>query len=126
MLETRRLRLQSLIQQQLSHFIQRHIQNPVLSYMTITRIELNPSGSQAYVYISALTSANSMANDETIRNEKTSLCLHELQKVSGRLRNHLSKVLKIRQPPELLFQEDKGLDHTERVLHLLKEINYNK
>ncbi len=111
--ETRKARLASVIQQELSMVV-RTLKDPRISWVTFTRVEVVDDGSQATVFLTLLG-----GNEDR---EKVKDCLDGLKSSAGFLRRHLAKILTIRHIPTLIFKEDRGLDNVLRVNELLKQI----
>ncbi len=119
MQETRKARLASVIQQELSVAV-RSIKDPRVPTVTFTQVEVADDGSQATVYVMVLGGAGSLG-DHTDR-EAMRDCLEGLKSAAGYLRRHLAKILTIRHIPSLTFKEDRGLANVSRVHELLKEV----
>ncbi|MBS1962580.1 MAG: 30S ribosome-binding factor RbfA [Bdellovibrionales bacterium] len=120
MQETRKQRLASVIQQELSVAV-RSIKDPRVPSVTFTQVEVTDDGSQATVYVTILGGDGSLgdhADRAAIRD-----CLEGLKSAAGYLRRHLAKILTIRHIPSLIFKEDRGLANVSRVHELLKQVN---
>lgn len=111
--ETRKARLSSVIQQELSTIV-RTLKDPRISWVTFTRVDVVDDGSQATVFLTLLG-----GNEDR---EKVKDCLEGLKSSAGFLRRHLAKILTIRHIPTLIFKEDRGLENVLRVNELLKQI----
>ena len=119
MQETRKQRLASVIQQELSVAV-RSIKDPRVPSVTFTHVDVTDDGSQATVSVTILGGDGSLgdhADRAAIRD-----CLEGLKSASGYLRRHLAKILTIRHIPSLIFREDRGLANVSRVHELLKEV----
>lgn len=126
MQETRRQRLQAVIQEELARVIPRELKDPRVPPLTITSVEVTPDGGQATVHISILGSSSVDANDpaaEKKSREEVKDCLKGLTSASGFLRRHLAKILTVRNIPTLIFKEDRGFQNTIIVNDLLKQIS---
>ena len=117
MQETRKARLASVIQQELSVAV-RELKDPRVPTVTFTQVDVADDGSFATVFVSILGGAKSR--------EDMKDCLDGLTSASGYLRRHLAKILTIRHIPSLAFKEDKGLENAARVFDLLKQIEKPK
>lgn len=117
MQETRKARLASVIQQELSVTI-RELKDPRIPSITVTQVDVADDGSFATVYVTILGGAKDR--------EEMKECLDGLTSSAGYLRRHLAKILTIRHIPSLAFKEDKGLDNAARVFDLLKQIEKPK
>lgn len=116
---TRRARIESFIQQELSQVLGRDVRDPRVSMVTLTRVELASDASFAKIYFSVL-SADTEETDAV--NKQIEDTQRGLESASGFLRRQLSKTLSLRQSPELRFLPDKGIHNSIRVFQLLKEI----
>lgn len=120
MQETRKQRLASVIQQELSVAV-RSIKDPRVPSVTFTQVEVADDGSQATAYVTVLGGSGSLgghSDREAIRD-----ALEGLKSASGYLRRHLAKILTIRHIPSLHFKEDRGLANVSRVHELLKQVS---
>ena len=128
MQETRRARLQSVIQQELSMVVPREVKDPRIPHITFTAVEVTEDGSQATIYVAILGGAQGGFDGAPPLSEKGSLlrmkdCLDGLTSASGFLRRHLARALSVRYIPQLIFKEDKGFENAARVHDLLKKIS---
>lgn len=126
MQQTRRLRLQAVIQEELSLVVAREVKDPRIHPVTFTSVEVTPDGSHAVIYVALFGSGQVSLGEGMISNQESKNrlkdCLAGLNSASGFLRKHLSKVLTIRHVPTLAFKEDRGFENALRVNELLKEI----
>ncbi len=126
MLPTRRARLQSVIQQELSQIANRELKDPRIPTVTFTAVEVTQDADQATVWVSILGGANrdSRGNelDQEAAKKRMADCLTGLASASGYMRRHLATVLDIRHIPNLVFREDRGLENASRVYELLNTI----
>lgn len=125
---TRRLRLQAVIQEELSMVVPREVKDPRIPLVTFTQVEVTPDGSQATVYVSILGAGTVLEGQTEEQAQKQAQqemksCLEGLTSASGFLKRHLARVLNIRHIPNLIFKEDRGLANTLRVHELLKKIS---
>ncbi len=128
---TRRARLESVIQQELSYVVPRDIKDPRVPSVTFTAVEVTPDAGMATVFVTLLgglrvdlsASEDEREKEERIYKKKMKECLEGLNRAKGFLRRHLAGILSIRTIPDLVFKEDKGLENASRVYELLKQIN---
>lgn len=122
MQDTRRARLQAVIQEELSTVVPREVKDPRVPAVTFTSVEVSPDGSHATVLVSILGAPPAGAGEpEASRRMKA--CLEGLASASGFLRRHLAKILTVRHIPSLTFKEDRGFENTMRVQELLQQIS---
>lgn len=108
---TRRARLQSLIQEELSTAILTEVKDPRIGSITITQVELTQDAGQANIFITLLGGGDSRKLKESLAG---------LNSASGFLRRRLARDLTLRSVPTLVFKEDKGLENTLRVHEILR------
>src|SRR4051812_19113552 len=101
MQETRRLRLQSVIQEELSVFVAREVKDPRVPMVTITKVEVTQDGGQATVWVSIL----GLSQEDQLRGAMKD-CIAGLISAAGYMRRHLARVLNVRHIPNLIFKED--------------------
>jgi len=124
---TRRMRLQAVIQEELSVVVPREVKDPRVPSVTFTAVEVTQDGSQATVFVSILGGAQgghdgAPALSEHGAKQRMQDCLDGLASASGFLRRHLAKALSVRHIPTLIFKEDRGFENAIRVHELLKKI----
>jgi ribosome-binding factor A len=127
MQNTRRMRLQAVIQDELSQIVPRELKDPRIPPLTFTAVEVTTDASQATVFVALLGGSvvgieGAPAPTEQELNRKMKECLQGLASASGFLRRHLARVLNIRHVPTLVFKEDRGFENAIRVQELLKQI----
>ena len=121
MQETRRARLQSVIQEEVSAMIQREIKDPrVPAFVTITSVEVNPEGDHAIIYVSTLGGDQGGPDGEGER--ALTDCVQGLVSATPFFRRHLAKILSVRHIPNLVFRPDRGLANAQRVGELLEHL----
>ncbi len=125
---TRRMRLQSVIQDELSQLIPREVKDPRIPSITITAVEVTQDGSQATLFITILGGAQGGHNGVAPLTEpeaklRMQNCISGLASASGFMRRHLARILKVRYIPTLIFREDKGFENAIRVQELLSQIS---
>ncbi len=128
MQETRRMRLQAVIQEELSQLVPREVKDPRIPSVTFTAVEVTEDGSQATVFVAILGGAQGGHDgapplSETGAKLRMKDCLDGLSSASGFLRRHLAKILSVRHIPTLIFREDRGFENAIRVQELLKKIS---
>lgn len=128
MQETRRARLQAVIQEELSHIVPREIKDPRIPAVTFTAVEVTQDGSQATIYVSILGGAQGGLDgapplSEQGAQQRMKDCIAGLTSATGYLRRHLARVLNVKYIPQLLFKEDRGYENALRVHELLKKIS---
>ena len=127
MLATRRMRLQSVIQDELSQVIAREVKDPRVPPITITGVEVTQDGGQATISISILGGLQGGLDGAPPLSEQAAAkrmkeCITGLGSATGYLKRHLAKVLKVRQIPHLIFREDRGFENSIRIEELLKQL----
>jgi ribosome-binding factor A len=122
------MRLQAVIQEELSTFVPKEVKDPRVAPVTFTAVEVTQDGSQATVYVSIFGGAQGGHDGAPPLSEKGAKlrmqdCLDGLTSAAGFMRKHLARVLTVRHIPQLIFREDRGLENANRVHSLLKQIS---
>lgn len=128
MQETRRARLEAVIQEELAHIVPREIKDPRVPPVTFTAVEVTPDASQATVFVAILGGAQGGHDgapplSEGAARQRMKDCIAGLTSAAGYLRRHLAKILSIRHIPTLVFREDRGFENALVVHQLLKQIS---
>ncbi len=128
MQETRRMRLQSVIQEELSQLVPREVKDPRIPPLTFTAVEVTEDGSQATLFVAILGGSHGGHDGAPPLSEEGAKlrmkdCLAGLASASGFMRRHLAKILSVRHIPSLVFREDHGFENAIRVQELLKKIS---
>ncbi len=97
------------IRQAIADLLLREIKDPRIGMVTLTRVEITDDLRHAKVYFSCV-------GDETVRARS----LHGLRSAAGFIRAHVTRQLKLRYAPEILFQFDPSLEAADRLTVLLK------
>jgi ribosome-binding factor A len=112
---TRRARIQSVIQDELSVVIPAEVKDPRVSDILITGVEMSPDGSHAIVNF---TFDEEGPDDK----QKAKTCLEGLISAKGFLRAHMASILNTKYVPDLVFKFDKGYWNAQKVEQILKKI----
>ena len=119
--QNRRSRLASVIRDEMARVISRELKDPRIPPLAITRVDVADDGSEATLFISALSTLT--ADDKPVENSSDMKdCIAGLTSASGYLRRQLAEILTIRHIPRLHFKVDNGLENSARVFDLLKTI----
>jgi len=124
------MRLQAVIQEELSQIVPREVKDPRIPPVTFTAVEVTQDGSQATVFVMILGGAQGghdgapplSENGAKLRMQD---CIAGLTSASGFLRRHLARILNVRHIPTLIFREDRGFENAIRVQELLNQISKN-
>lgn len=125
---TRRMRLQSVIQEELSQVVPREVKDPRVPAVTFTDVQVTQDGSQATVFVAILGGSQGGFDgapplSEEGAKQRMKDCIEGLTSASGYLRRHLARILSVRHIPSLIFKEDRGFENSLRVHELLKKIS---
>jgi ribosome-binding factor A len=105
-------RVSDLLRAELSDLILREIKDPRIRLVSLTGVEVTSDLRRAIVRVSAL-------GDDTEREE----AVEALQHARGFLRTELSRRLRTRVTPELIFELDRGAEHSQKISDLLESLN---
>ena len=105
-------KVNSLIRQEISQLLQRHVKDPRLgSFIAVTAVFTSADLKYAKVFVSCLGS-----------DEEKEERLSALTSAAGFLRKELAGRLKLRYIPMLNFQWDESIEHGDHLLQLLDDV----
>lgn len=104
-------RLAGAIREEVARMLASELKDPRLGFVTVTRVELAHDLSHARVHVGVL-------GDEAERRKS----LDALRSAAGWVRRELGRRLRVRHSPEIDFRYDKGIDATDRVARLLRDV----
>jgi ribosome-binding factor A len=107
-------RVAEAVRDHVAKFLVTHVADSRLSQVVIT--DARVSDDLGVVHLAFRAMSGSFTTDEQ------AAILHQLQRVTGRLRKTLAPELRLRRVPEIRFVVDKGYDAQKRVQELLDEI----
>ncbi len=99
------------VKKEMSALLNQNVRDPRLKMITVTSAEVSGDLRYVKVYVSVLGS-----EDE----EKQALIA--LDKAKGFFRSELSKKIRLRYMPELLFKIDHSIQSGSRIMELLREV----
>lgn len=106
-------RVGDLLRQELAHLLIHRVRDPRVQLATVTEVDVTPDLRRATVRISVL-------GDEEQRLEAVAALDH----ARGYLRSELAHRLhSFRTTPELVFELDRGAEHSQRISDLLEELH---
>lgn len=103
------------IKKELSLILQTEFKDPRMGFTTITGVDVTNDLSQAKVFLSVLGSP-----------EERQETLKALERGKGFIRSELSKRVRLRIVPELIFQIDNSVEYGTRIESLIHKINEEK
>lgn len=104
-------RLAGAIREEVARMLASELKDPRLGFVTVTRVELTADLGHARIHVGVLGSQ--------AEREKS---LEALRSAAGFVRRGIGRRLRIRHSPEIDFRYDKGIDATDRVARLLREV----
>lgn len=105
-------RVNTQIKREISELIQQHLRDPRLSeFIAVTEVSTSNDLKYAKIYISSIGGQK--------EEEKT---IEVLSSAAGYLRTGLAKRMKMRYTPELHFIWDNSIEHGDKVLRLLDQV----
>ena len=113
-------RLGEEIKKIISEMLLKELKDPRLSAMiSITAVEVTRDGSYATVYLSVL-GVDPGKETEAGQQEET---LAALENAKGFIRNEISRRVKMRHVPELIFKIDRSMEYGRHISKLINELN---
>ena len=105
-------RVSDLLRAELSDLLLREVHDPRVKLASVTAVDVSPDLRRAVVKISAL-------GDEKQRLET----IEGLRHARGFLRTELAHRLRLRATPELIFELDRGAEHSQQISDLLESLH---
>ena len=105
-------RVSDLLRSELSQLMLREIHDPRVKLATVSGIDVTPDLKRAVVRISVL-------GEEAQRQET----IAGLRHARGFLRTELAHRLRLRNTPELIFELDRGAEHSQKISDLLESLH---
>jgi ribosome-binding factor A len=105
-------RLSDLLRAELSELILREIKDPRIKLVSLTGVEVTSDLRRAIVRVSVL-------GEESQREE----AVEALRHARGFLRTELAHRLRTRVTPELIFELDRGAEHSQKISDLLESLH---
>lgn len=99
------------IKEDISVLIQRELKDPRVGFVTVTRVEVTPDLKHAKVFFSVI-------GDSEQRDQSLTVLKH----ASSFLRHELARQLTLRYVPQLYFQFDEAVEHSDKIHKLLLEL----
>ena len=106
-------RINNLIRREISELIQYGIRDPRLeSFVTVTAVATSADLKYAKIFVSSMSGKQAEKN-----------ILEVLNSAAGYLRTELAAKIRIRRIPELSFHWDDSLEHGDRILRIIDNLN---
>jgi ribosome-binding factor A len=105
-------RVQDLLRAELSDLLRREVQDPRVGLATVTDVNVSPDLRHAVVRVSVL-------GEDAQREEAIKAIRH----AKGFLRSQLAQRMTTRVVPDLVFELDRGAEHSQRITDLLESLN---
>jgi ribosome-binding factor A len=106
-------RINNLIRREISELIQHQAKDPRLgAFIAVTEVTTSPDLKHARVFVSCIGG-----------NQEEKETLKALTTASGFLRTELARKIRLRRIPELSFHWDNSIEHGDRILQLLDQVN---
>jgi ribosome-binding factor A len=105
-------RVADMIKNEIALLLLSKVKDPRLTSVSIVNAEVTKDLRRAIVYYSVL------GDDSQVKK-----AAEGLDRAKGFIRSHLARELGMRVTPELVFKQDRSMEHQEKMERLLKEIN---
>ncbi len=105
-------RMADLLRAELADLLLKSVHDPRIKLVTVTGVEVSPDLRRAAVRISAL--GNEEEREATVA---------ALRHAKGFLRSELANRLRTRVTPELVFELDRGAEHSQKISDLLESLH---
>jgi ribosome-binding factor A len=106
-------RVNTLLRKEISDLVQHHLRDPRLGeFIAVTGVETSPDLQYAKVFVSSIGGQ-----------EEEARVLEVLNSAAGFLRSELARKVRMRRVPELHFLWDSSIEHGDKILRLLDQVN---
>lgn len=105
-------RVNDVLRQELSELILRDVKDPRIRLVSVTEVQVTSDLRRAIVRISALG-----------EEEERLGAVEALRHARGYLRTELAHRLRLRVTPELVFELDRGAEHSQKISDLLESLH---
>ena len=105
-------RVSDVVRAELADLLLREVHDPRVKLASVTEVEVTPDLRRAVVKVSVL--GNDEQRQETIEG---------LRHAKGFLRTELAHRLRLRATPELVFELDRGAEHSQRISDILEGLH---
>lgn len=105
-------RMSDLLRAELSELILRETRDPRIKLVSVTGVEVTSDMRRAIVRVSALG-----------EEEQREAAVEALRHAKGFLRTELARRLSTRTTPELVFELDRGAEHSQKISDILESLN---
>lgn len=105
-------KVSSAILRNISDIIRNEVKDPKIGFITVTDCEVTNDLSYAKVYVTFLG-----------KEERKKAGMKALERSKGFIRRELSRKIKTRKCPELIFVLDDSLERSDRIENILNNIN---
>ncbi|HEY8450178.1 MAG TPA: 30S ribosome-binding factor RbfA [Bacillota bacterium] len=109
--QIRQQRVAEAVRAELSELLQKELKDPRLGFASVVQVEMSRDLRHAKIYVSVYGSDQERADT-----------LAALEKASGFLRRELTRRLRLRYAPQLVFIADDSIRHGARINELLKQL----
>lgn len=105
-------RVADLVRNELSDLILREVKDPRIRLVSVTQVQITSDFRRAQVLISALGEESERLG-----------AIEALRHARGFLRTELARRLRLRNTPELVFELDRGAEHSQKISDLLESLH---
>ena len=106
-------RVNTLIRKEISELIQQQVRDPRLDdFVTVTEVSTSPDLRHAKIFVSSMSGK-----------QEEQKILAVLNSAAGFLRTELARKVTLRHIPKLSFAWDDSIEHGDRILQLLDQVN---
>ena len=109
-------RVGTLIKEEVSHLILRSLKDPRIGFVTVTRVRVSDDLRHARIYVCSAEGGKGHRSEALIG----------LKSAAGFLRGELTRRLRLRYAPEIVFLPDDSLEQELHLAELLRQVETEK
>ena len=107
-------KIADLLKREVSLILSQQVKDPRLQNINITAVKVSDDIGIAYFYYTII--------GKSIKKNESKIGNDILSKLSGMIRSQLSKIIKIRRVPKIIFKFDESIEYSENIEKLLKNL----
>ena len=111
-------KIADLLKREVSLILSQQVKDPRLQNINITAVKVSDDIGIAYFYYTII--------GKSIKKNESKIGNDILSKLSGMIRSQLSKIIKIRRVPKIIFKFDESIEYSENIEKLLKNLKWNE
>ncbi|MDI3327220.1 MAG: 30S ribosome-binding factor RbfA [Alicyclobacillaceae bacterium] len=103
------------MKKEITDILYNELKDPRIGFVTVTGVEVSNDLQHAKVFTSIMGSEEEKARS-----------LQALERAAGFIRSEIGRRIRLRHTPEIVFKLDTSIDHSQRILDVIRELHKEK